>query len=67
MDSKEKELELYKKLYAIVFVKADEALTQLEKAMELDGAWDLLGIYQAKEILSEALQNAEETYLNTDI
>ena len=67
MNNKEKELELYKKLYAIVFVKADEALTQLEKATELDGAWDLLGIYRAKEILSEALQKAEDIYLNADI
>ena len=67
MNSKEKELALYKKLYAIVFVKADEALTQLKKATEVDGGVDLLSIYRAKEILFEALQNAEDTYFSADV
>ena len=65
MPNQEKELALYRKLYAIVFSMADEALTQLEKATE--PGLDLLGIHRAKEILSEALQTAEETYLNADI
>ena len=65
MPNQEKELELYRKLYAVLFSKADEALTQLEKATE--PGLDLLGIHRAKEILSEALQTAEETYLNAEI
>ena len=66
MTNEEKQLKLYQKLYATVFAKADEALTELEKATKQGGALDLSGVCRAKIILTEALQNAEELYLNAE-
>ena len=66
MTYEETQLKLYQKLYATVFAKADEALTELEKATEQRDAPDLSGICRAKIILTEALQNAEELYLSAE-
>ena len=56
-------MELYKKLYATLFAKADEALTELDKASALESSYDILATYRARDILEKALQEAEETYI----
>ena len=56
-------MELYKKLYATLFAKADEALTELDKVFALDNSFDILAAYRAKDILEKALQEAEEIYI----
>ena len=66
MAEQEKELTLYKKLYFGLFGKVEDALLQLDKALEIDGALDLIGIFRAKEILLEALGEAEDAYLADD-
>lgn len=48
MTYEETQLKLYQKLYATVFAKADEALTELEKATEQRDAPDLSGICRAR-------------------
>ena len=63
MTDQQKELALFKKLYFTLFGKVDDALLQLDKALGLDGALDLIGIFRAKEILLEALKEAEDAYL----
>ena len=56
-------MELYKKLYATLFAKVDEALTELDKAFALERSYDILAAYRARDILEKALQEAEETYI----
>ncbi|MBQ9647329.1 MAG: hypothetical protein IJV43_03080 [Oscillospiraceae bacterium] len=66
MAYRQKELALFKKLYFGLFGKCEDALMQLDNALAVDGGLDLIGIFRAKEILLEAVTEAEDAYLAED-
>lgn len=59
-------MELYKKLYFVLFGKVEDALVQLDDALDGGKTPDLSGVYRARKILVAALQDAEDTYVKAE-
>ena len=59
-------MDFYKKQYATLVGRIDDALTQLDLALSDGGTMELLSLYRAKAILEKALREAEEGYFQVD-
>lgn len=62
----EENMEFYKKLYFTLFAKVEDALVQLDAALDGGETPDLPGVYRARKIFAAALQDAEDTYIEAD-
>lgn len=59
-------MDIYKKQYAMLMGRIDDALTQLDVALADDGTVELLSLYRAKAILEKALHEAEDCVIRAD-
>ena len=59
-------MDFYKQQYATLVGRIDDALTQLDIALSVDGTVELLSLYRARAILEKALHETEERYIQAD-